>query len=161
MPPNIIRSPVLVLHTLGCFGFHFLFCSLCWILPSVNSAVGSPFSHFFNFLTSWQRPVNCLWEPFLLPGHFPSLPCDWPVEILWTDPKYVLCPPFSPFHPLPLPFLIQRLDADNHDNFKSQVLNIAGPQNRRILDPCTNTWVGGGASCCSRTSVFYFRWVRN
>lgn len=75
---------------------------------------------------------------------FPSLSCDWPVEFLWTDPRYVLCPAFSPFHPLPLPFFIQRLDADNHDNCKSQVLNIAGPQNRRSLDPCTNTWVVGG-----------------
>ena len=74
MPPNIIRSPVVVLHTLGCFGFHFLFCSLCWILPSVNSAVGSPFSHFFSLLTSWQRLVSCLWKLFLLlPGHLVRL----------------------------------------------------------------------------------------
>jgi len=89
-----------------------------------------------------MAPVPPLFSPSLF--FIPSLSCDWPVEFLWTDPRYVLCPAFSPFHPLPLPFFIQRLDADNHDNCKSQVLNIAGPQNRRSLDPCTNTWVVGG-----------------
>lgn len=150
MPPNIIWVLLLFCTPLRCLVSIFSSGSLCWILPSMNSAVGSSFP-ISSLRTSWQRLVSCLWKLFLLPEHlarlhFPAFLVTDHVGILWTDLKYVLCPAFSWFPtPCPSPF-IQRLNTDNHDNLKSQVLNIVGHKigESWILVPILGVVVGGG-----------------
>lgn len=131
--PQITRSPVVALNTPGLLWVPFSLPFLMWILPSLNSAVGSPFLCPISsaLLPSWQRLVSCLWKLLLLlPGHmvrlhFPALPEGRgdPAhdQVPWTDPNYLLCPALPPaLCPRLLPFLIQWLNADNHGNLKSQ-----------------------------------------
>lgn len=97
------------------FGVLLLFCTLCIALvsifscsgnlPSMNSAVGSsfPISSFSDLLgRGWLVVYENCFPEHLVRLHFPAF--LWLTSgIFMTDPKYVLCPAFSPIPPLPLP----------------------------------------------------------
>lgn len=150
---------VAVLHTLRVLVS--IFCSLCWILPSMNSTDLFPFLHSLDLLAEagWlfmKTVSSSSWALARL--HFPAFQTDQWNFMDWPNTS---CVQHSPIPPLPLPYPEAQYRQIMTTLFKSQVLQ--GHKNRRILDPCTNTWVvvRGGFRCSRTSEPSYLRWVRN